>query len=181
MQVLHLINHEGVVRKEYVTPDDLEIGEKFAEALQTVHAIQKKVAGDLSQFRETNVLEIGLGIVLDQHDLKETLDHAAVPQYREEANAISDIYALTNAVRDSHVLVSSSLLASHLLARFHVRLGQIRRLTRLLIVLEPDIRRSGTIEFSLITVDNEFVDSLPVSPFFTVFHELRVFDCLNKL
>lgn len=29
-----------------------------------------------------------------------------------------------------------------------------------MIVLEPDIHRSGTIEFSLITVGNEIVDSL---------------------
>lgn len=65
LQVLHLVNHEGVIRKKYIAPDDLEIWEKFAEALKTVYAIQKQVAGDLAQFRKTDVLEIGLGIVLD--------------------------------------------------------------------------------------------------------------------
>jgi len=39
LQVLHLVNHEGVIRKKYIAPDDLEIWEKFAEALQTVYAI----------------------------------------------------------------------------------------------------------------------------------------------
>lgn len=40
LQVLHLVNHEGVVREEYIAPDDLEIREKFTEGFQTVHAIQ---------------------------------------------------------------------------------------------------------------------------------------------
>lgn len=100
LQVLHLVNHEGVIREEYIAPDDLEVWKKFAEALQTVDAIQKKVAGDLSQIREGDILEIRLGIILDQHDLKEAFDHMAVLQYREEVDVIPDVYALTNAIRD---------------------------------------------------------------------------------
>lgn len=146
LQVLHLVNHEGVVREEYIAPDDFEIWEEFVEALQAVHAIQKKVAGDFSQLRKANILEIRLGVVLDQHDLQKALDHPAVFQHFKTDNVIPDVYALTDTVPDCHILVSSSFLSSYLLAGFHVRLGQIRRLTRLLIVFRPDIRRSETIQ-----------------------------------
>lgn len=99
LQVGHLVDHQGVVEEERAPPDDGQVGEKRAEAVQAGDAKHQQVVGDDGQLGEAqgaeDLLVHVLGLVVDEEDVQEALHHRAVLQPVELTDVVSDVDAWT--------------------------------------------------------------------------------------
>ena len=96
LQAGHLEDDQGVVGVEEVaSPDDAEVGEQRAEAVQAGHAEQQQVVRDDGQLGQAEgaqqLLVDGAGLVRDEEDLQEALHHGAVLQPLQLADVITDV------------------------------------------------------------------------------------------
>ena len=95
-QLKHFEQHQGVVEEQVVAPDDCQVGEEVAEALQAVNPEEQQIVRDHSQLWKTEAVEIlWLGLEHEQ-DLQVALDHSAVLQRLHVGHIVADVLAYTN-------------------------------------------------------------------------------------
>lgn len=94
LQAGHLKDHQGVVVEQVASPDDTEIGEQRAQAVQASHTEQKQIICDHCEFGEAECAELLVWVVVfisDEKDLQVAFHHRAVVQLLEFADVIADI------------------------------------------------------------------------------------------
>lgn len=99
LQAGHLEDHQGVVVEEVASPDDGEVGEEAAQAVQAGHPEQQQVVRDHGQLGEAEGAEDFLVdvvvLVADEEDLQVALHHRAVLQTPELTDVVADVDAGT--------------------------------------------------------------------------------------
>lgn len=94
----HLKDDQGVVVEEGSTPDDGQVGEQSAEAVQARHSEEQQVVRDHGQFGKAEgakdlLVEGVVVLVADEQDLQVALHHGAVLQATEFADVIANVDA----------------------------------------------------------------------------------------
>lgn len=96
LQVEHLEHDERVVVEEAAATDHRQVGEHATERLEAAHAKDQEEVGDLGEQGKCVVVEALAGLVVDQQDLEEALDHAALGQLLQLFGFVAHVHALAD-------------------------------------------------------------------------------------
>lgn len=102
-QGVHLVDDEGVVVEQLLTPDHGQIGKEATDGLQAGDPEDQQVLRDLDQVREGQVDEVrGQGVVKED-DFEESLNHTTVTQLVERRDRCTDVLGSANVFSGQHL------------------------------------------------------------------------------
>lgn len=96
IEIVHLVDDEGVVAHQHVAPDDDQVREHGGQRAQALDAVQEEVAVDLAQLGERNVGEVLDAGIVDERDVHEPFHDGAVFQFVEVFHRVADVHALAH-------------------------------------------------------------------------------------
>lgn len=96
IEIIHLVDDEGVVPHENVSPDDDQVGEHGGQGAQALDAIHEQVAVDLPQLREGDVGEVLHAGIVNERNMHEPFHDGAVVELVEVLHGVPNVHALAH-------------------------------------------------------------------------------------